>query len=566
MDLKPGQMLGTYRIEERLVSGGMAKVYRALQASTGREVAIKVLPTAHADAATLVRFEREMRVVAGLQHPHILGLIDAGQQDKLHYIVLPLVRRGDLGDLIAREDGPLALPLARRIVLQLCDALDYAHAQGVVHRDVKPANVLLDERGNSLLADFGIALAEGAERLTHAGLAIGTPEYLAPEQANGQADARSDLYALGVIAFQMFTGRMPFDARGAADWLRAHRDAPVPAPRTLNPALPEAIDGLIAKAMAKSPDDRFQSAAEFAAAVRVALPEAQYSERVVRTTDAPAAASTGPTPRRNGPMIAAAVIAIALAGAVLIWRSWAAPANQPAPAAASSATSANTVSTAAPVVAPAPAAPASATPPLSGVTQTDQEPATIHDAFDDPRFENAFDPERWHLTRGDAHMHFEQHAGSMHIRSQEQVHGLIAEFDSVRITHLAARVRMSAPVAAAMASLGVTLSRHDRPNQWVSCYIYASRGSRTGSPVCTDQRRTEFPHGTAAVLGAWHDVELNVDESAQLVHVSADGKDIGELRFAGSGANVWYVLLSGWSSDGKPVEGDVGELQIEQAP
>src|SRR4051794_1195486 len=128
MDLKPGQLLGSYRIEERLVSGGTAKVYRALQPSTGREVAIKVLPAVGADPAALSRFEREIRIIAALQHPHILGLIDAGHEGPWHYLVLPLVRCGDLSDLIARQDGPLALPLARRIALQLCDALEYAHA------------------------------------------------------------------------------------------------------------------------------------------------------------------------------------------------------------------------------------------------------------------------------------------------------------------------------------------------------------------------------------------------------------------------------------------------------
>src|SRR3989442_2693103 len=140
MDPQPGQTLGSYVITERLVAGGMAKVYRARQASTGREVAVKVL-TLDADPDLRARFEHEARVLAALQHPHILGLIDAGREGEWLYLVMPLVRCGDLADMIAREDGPLPLPLLRRAILQLCSALDYAHGQGVVHRDIKPANV-----------------------------------------------------------------------------------------------------------------------------------------------------------------------------------------------------------------------------------------------------------------------------------------------------------------------------------------------------------------------------------------------------------------------------------------
>ena len=314
MDPKPGQTLGSYVITERLVVGGMAKVYRGRQASTGREVAIKVL-TLDADPDLRARFEHEARVLAALQHPHILGLIDAGREGEWLYLVMPLVRCGDLADLIAREDGPLPLPLLRRAMLQLCSALDYAHGQGVVHRDIKPANVLLDERGNCLLTDFGIALSADAKRLTVAGFYIGTPEYLPPEQSAGQVDARSDLYSLGVVLFQMATGRLPFAAHTPLDWLRAHSDTPVPAARSINADLPPALEQVISKALAKAPDARYQNAAQFAAAIREALPEARYGEDVdaggVKQQADDVSTHTSALPIRN--IAAVAIVAVFVA-------------------------------------------------------------------------------------------------------------------------------------------------------------------------------------------------------------------------------------------------------------
>ena len=580
MDLQPGQMLGPYRIEERLVSGGMAKVYRALQASTGREVALKVLPAITADAESIARFEREMRVVAGLQHPHILGLIDAGEDGPWHYLVLPLVRRGDLADLIAREDGPQPLPVARRIALQLCEALDYAHAQGVVHRDLKPANVLLDERGNCLLSDFGIALPEGAERLTAAGAAIGTPEYLAPEQLGGQVDPRSDLYALGMIVFQLVTGRMPFNARGTADWIRAHREASVPAPRALNPALPVALDGVVLKALAKRPEDRHQSAAEFAAALRAALPEAVYAEGAL-PMPAGTVVMNAPVGRESRRVSALAIAAALLAvlGAVLAWRQFAsgtAPSTQPAPPRTSATTSPGAAMTApsrpAANAPPAVASPADAATTAPGTSPPSLQPDaaqddSAYDAFDDPRFDQRFDPSRWQLTRAGSKVRFEQRGGSMHVRSQESEHGLYAEFAGTRLTRVSARVRMEAPVAPAAASIGISISRLDRPGQWVSCYVYATHAATAATPVCTDQRRSEFRSGALSALDAWHAVALQVDNSAERVIVSADGQSIGELPFPGAtGTGTWYVLLSGWSADGQAIEGDIADLHIAHEP
>ena len=558
MDLKPGQLLGSYRIEERLVSGGMAKVYRALQPSTGREVAIKVLPARNADAATLSRFEREIRLVAGLQHPHVLGLIDAGHQGPWHYVVLPLVRNGDLADRIARQDGPLPLPVARRIALQLCDALEYAHTQGIVHRDVKPANVLLDERGNCLLTDFGIALTDGAERLTLVGQAVGTPEYLAPEQAAGFADARSDVYALGVIMFQMVTGRMPFVAHTAGEWLAAHRQTPVPSAHALNPDSPLALDSVLFKALAKQPGDRFRSAAELADALRAALPDAGADVTAAPTLALKSPAHRPGITRRQVLRVIAALAALAvLIGAFRIAQRSSADVAKPPGVAQPVNSAAQLPATA---VSP-PVAKSAVAPAPTAIARTD---LASFDAFDDARFDGRFDPTRWQLTHANARVLFEQRDGHMHLQSQEREEGIYAELVGTQIAAVHARVRMSTPVLASQSGIGITISRADQPGRWASCYLYAEHGAALALPACTDQHRAQFRQGASALLGGWHDLELRVDGAGQRVIVSADGQPLGELPFAGaSAAATWYVLLSGWSADGALVQGDIDAVNID---
>ena len=268
--------LGPYRLVSLLGVGGMAEVYRAHDPRLDREVAIKVLPIDLARQPGFVeRFRREARHVARLDHPNILPIYDFGEQDGATYVVMPLIEGGTLRERLIRQ-GVCSLHEAVSIISQLAQALQEAHAHGLVHRDVKPANVLLGAGERVLLADFGIAcaLAEESEAaLTQVGMGIGTAEYMSPEQARGEpVDHRADVYALGIVLFQALTGQVPFssDNHITTAMMQVH-EAP-PAPRSLNPTIPQAMEAVILKALAKDPAKRFQSAAEFAHALSRAVP------------------------------------------------------------------------------------------------------------------------------------------------------------------------------------------------------------------------------------------------------------------------------------------------------
>ncbi|MGH7612870.1 MAG: serine/threonine-protein kinase [Gemmatimonadales bacterium] len=260
---------GRYAVERELGRGGMATVYLARDLKHERRVAIKVLHRDVSQAVGSGRFLREIAIVAQLQHPHILGLHESGEAGGLLYYVMPYVEGESLRDRLDHE-RQLPIDEAVRIALEVADALGHAHTLGLVHRDIKPDNILLSG-GHAIIADFGIATAltvAAGEKLTQTGTAIGTPQYMSPEQAAGErVDGRCDLYALGCVLYEMLAGGPPFTGPTSQAILARHAVDPVPSLRTVRGTVSPGLEWVIDKVLAKVPADRFATAAEFADAV-----------------------------------------------------------------------------------------------------------------------------------------------------------------------------------------------------------------------------------------------------------------------------------------------------------
>jgi serine/threonine-protein kinase len=254
-----------YEIEGEIGRGGMSVVYRARDRRLNRPVAIKVLPPelTH-DPAIRVRFTREAQTSAQLAHAHIVPIYDVGEREGVAYFVMALVNGGNLASHLTREPRQ-PIEEVRRLLAEVADALAYAHMRGVIHRDIKPDNILVDENnGRAIVTDFGIARAiEASSRLTVTGIAVGTPAYMSPEQAIGdrEIDGRSDVYSLGVLGYQMLTGRLPFSAGNSMALLLKHVSQRPPSIIELRPEAPKALRETIERALAKSPEDRWPSAA-----------------------------------------------------------------------------------------------------------------------------------------------------------------------------------------------------------------------------------------------------------------------------------------------------------------
>ena len=264
--------IGNYQIVDRLGKGGMATVYRARQVNMQRDVAIKIMSADLAqDPQFVARFEREAQVIAHLEHPRILPVHDFGHEGELFYLVMRLIE----GDTLYQRllDGALPVELAARFTAQIAEALDYAHAQGVIHRDLKPNNILIDAWDNLYLMDFGLAkMVASSSNLTETGAVLGTPAYMAPEQwRGGPVDARTDVYALGVILYEMIVGETPFESDTPYSLMYKHLNDPPPSPRDRLPDLPEAADRVILKALAKDIAARYQSAGDLARAFMAAV-------------------------------------------------------------------------------------------------------------------------------------------------------------------------------------------------------------------------------------------------------------------------------------------------------
>jgi serine/threonine protein kinase len=318
MDDLTGRTLGNYRIVERVGRGGMATVYKAYQPALERHVAIKVIHKhlAADDEQFLKRFQREAKAVASLRHPNIVQVFDFGTEDDVTYMVMEYLEGSTLKavlNALAQKGETMRLDQVLRIFQALASALGYAHQQGMVHRDIKPANVMLTTKNEVILTDFGVAKIVGTTQYTVTGAVIGTPAYMSPEQGHGErGDERSDIYALGVMLYEMVTGQVPFDADTPLAVIMKHMNAPLPLPRQLNPFISAAVEQVILKALAKQPNDRYQTAAEMANALEAAVTGelAPERERPPEPVEAPPI-----PPSRRVPW---AVIGLGLIGAGLL--------------------------------------------------------------------------------------------------------------------------------------------------------------------------------------------------------------------------------------------------------
>jgi serine/threonine protein kinase len=286
------QFIGRYEVKSEIGRGGMATVFHAYDPRFKRDVAIKVLPREFLhDPSFRARFGREAEIIASLEHPAIVPVHDFGEEDGQPYLVMRLMTGGSLSDRMAR--GPLSLTETARILTQLAPALDRAHARGVIHRDLKPGNILFDDEGNAYIADFGIARLVQATVSFTGNAVIGTPAYMSPEQGRGDKDidGRSDIYALGAMVYHMLTGIMPYEADTPMGIVVKHITEPVPKIREARPDLPPQCDTLIQTAMAKAREGRYPTATALSAALHATL-----SGRDVFATEVlPDAAAQGAT-------------------------------------------------------------------------------------------------------------------------------------------------------------------------------------------------------------------------------------------------------------------------------
>ncbi len=328
-----GSKLGSYEVEEEIGRGGMGVVYRAYQPNLQRQVAVKVLlPHLAKDAEFVERFLREARSAAKLHHPGLVTIFDVGEIEGTYFFSMQWLQGKTLEEKL--EEGRLPVEEVVDVVCQMAAALGFAHEAGVVHRDVKPANVIVDERGRAVLTDFGIAKAGNETRLTRVGASVGSPDYMAPEQiSGGSIDPRTDLYALGVLFHHLLTGEPPYSGDAPIAVAYQHLNAPVPSAREKRSEVPPELDEVVAKLMAKAPEDRFQSAEELLAALREipgleaagpptgigTLPIAVGRASPVETAAEPADEARAGLDRSKLVPLALALIAAVVIGGGLFW-------------------------------------------------------------------------------------------------------------------------------------------------------------------------------------------------------------------------------------------------------
>jgi tRNA A-37 threonylcarbamoyl transferase component Bud32/tetratricopeptide (TPR) repeat protein len=309
MTLQIGENVGPYRVTAQLGQGGMATVYKAYHANLDRYVAIKVLHQAFKEDPTfLARFQREAKVLAKLEHPNIVPIYDFAEHNGQPYLVMKFVE-GDT--LKARmSDGPLTMAEIRKVVDSVGAGLAYAHKQGILHRDVKPSNVIITPEGHYYISDFGLARIAGAgESTLSQDTMLGTPNYISPEQAKGVADvdARADLYSFGVVLYEMVVGRVPYSADTPFATIHDHIYTPLPLPSKVNPTVPEPIERFLLKALAKEREGRFEDATAFVSGFHQALGEAKASATPTAGASVPASGAVSGTATRRAPTAAPTV-------------------------------------------------------------------------------------------------------------------------------------------------------------------------------------------------------------------------------------------------------------------
>jgi len=314
MSFNVGENIGPYRIIEQLGQGGMATVYKAYHASLDRYVALKALhPAFGEDMTFLTRFQREARVVAKLEHPHIVPVYDYAEHEKRPYLVMKYIEGDTLKAKLSK--GPLTSEEINKIVDAVGSALSYAHTQGILHRDIKPSNVLAAKDGEMYLADFGLArIAQSGESTLSSDMIMGTPQYISPEQAMGKKDldGGTDIYSFGVMLYEMVVGQVPFSADTPFSIIHDHIYSPLPLPQTINPNVPEPVQRVLLKALAKERADRYEDVTELVQAFKEAWREAGVPMKGTSVTIAKPVASADKTHMKVGEptkMAAKAVVA-----------------------------------------------------------------------------------------------------------------------------------------------------------------------------------------------------------------------------------------------------------------